>query len=116
MPITAQPSCGLGLDQDAGQLASLQPDVVGPLDLALDAGTERLGRGADGERDRERQQQVALVQRPQDRRVEQRFALGSGPDTSLSSPPRGLFASSDHGAARRPSLDQFASAAYWSSR
>ena len=36
-PITAQPSCGLGLDQDAGQLAAVDPDVVGPLDRALDA-------------------------------------------------------------------------------
>ena len=32
-PITAQPSCGLRLDQDAGELASIDPDVVGPLDL-----------------------------------------------------------------------------------
>jgi len=28
----------LGLDQHAGQLAPIEPDVVGPLDHALDAG------------------------------------------------------------------------------
>ena len=101
----------LRLDQDAGQLAALEPDVVGPLDHALAAGTEGRGGRADRERDGERQQQVALVQRAQDRRVEQRLALGRGPDTTLAPPPRGLFAGGDHGAARRAGLDQLPSAA-----
>jgi hypothetical protein len=60
----------LGLDQDSGELASFEPDVVGPLDRALDSVAQCLGRGADGEGDGERQKQVALVERSQDRRVE----------------------------------------------
>jgi hypothetical protein len=44
---------GAGLDQDAGELAAFEPDVVRPLDLARDAGAEILCSGADCERDRE---------------------------------------------------------------
>ena len=88
MPITAQPSWGLASIRMPDELAAFEPDVVGPLDLALDARTERLGSGADGERDRKRQQQVALVERAQDCRVEQRFALGRGPDAADCVPAR----------------------------
>jgi len=98
----------LRLDQDPGELAAVEPDVVGPLDLALDAGTQLLGGGADGERDGEGQQQVALVERPQDRRVEQGLAFWCGPDASLAPAARGLLAGGDDRAARGAGLDQLA--------
>jgi hypothetical protein len=99
------------LDQNACQLSAVEPDVVWPLDHALDAGAECLGGGADCERDREWEQQMALVERAQDRRVEQGFAFGRGPDPPDASPTGGLFASRDHGASGRSRFDQLASAA-----
>jgi hypothetical protein len=47
---------GLGLDQDSRELAAFDPDVVGPLDLALDAGLQLFGCFADGEGDGEREE------------------------------------------------------------
>jgi hypothetical protein len=101
---------GLGLYEDAGELAALEPDVVGPLDLARDVGAECLGGGADRERDRERQQQVALVERAEDRRVEQGLAFRGGPDSADASPAGGLFAGGDDGASGGSGFDQLASA------
>jgi hypothetical protein len=42
---------GAGLNEDSGQLATLDEDVVGPLDAALESGAELLGGLADRERD-----------------------------------------------------------------
>ena len=78
-PITAQSSCGRASIRMPGQLAAVEQDVVRPLDPALDARLQLLGRLADGERDGKRQQQVALVERAQDRRVEERLAGRRGP-------------------------------------
>jgi len=38
---------GPGLDQDSGELAAFDVDVVGPLDLAGEVGVQLLGRLAD---------------------------------------------------------------------
>src|SRR5262249_29235794 len=97
---------GLGLYENSGELVAVEPDVVGPLDLACDAGAQRLSRGADGEWDGERQQQVALVEWPQDHRVEQGFALGGCPDTADAAATRRLLAGRDQGPAGSASLGQ----------
>ena len=101
---------GLGLDQDAGELAAVDPDVVRPLDRALDSRCQLLGRLADGERDRERQQQVALVERAQDRRVEQRLAGWRRPGPPLAPAAVGLLGGGDDGAVRGAGLGQLARA------
>ena len=59
MPRTAQPSWGRASIRMPGELAALEVDVVGPLDLAVDAGPELLGDLADGEGDGEREHRVA---------------------------------------------------------
>ena len=93
----------LRLYEDAGELAAVDPDVVGPLDPAPDPRLQLLGRLADRERHRERQQQVALIQWAQDRRVEQRLVGGRSPAAPLPSPPRGLLSGGDDVLpARRP--------------
>jgi len=101
---------GLRLYQDAGQLAAFDPDVVGPLDLALDAGCELLGCLADGEGNGEGEEQVALVQGAEDRGVEERLAGGCGPGAALAAAAGGLLVGGDDGSVWRSGLDQLASA------
>jgi hypothetical protein len=52
---------GAGLDQDAGELAAFEVDVVGPLDLAVGARSQALGGFADGEGDGEGENRVAWL-------------------------------------------------------
>ena len=101
---------GAGLDQDPGQLAALDLDVVRPLDAALDPGRQLLGGLADGQRHGQRQQRVALVERPQERRVEQRLAGRRGPGAALAAAPRGLLGGGDDGPVRRTGRGQLAGA------
>lgn len=58
---------GLCLDQDAGELAFVDPDVVWPLDRALDSWCELLCCLTDREWDGEGEEQVAFVEGSQDR-------------------------------------------------
>jgi len=53
---------GAGLDQDSGELAAFDVDVVWPLDLALEIGLQHLGCFADGEGDGEGKHRVVLLQ------------------------------------------------------
>ncbi len=109
-PITAQPSWGFASIRTP---ASLRPSIqtsLGHLISHSIPGLQLLGRLADGERDGERQQQVALVERAQDRRVEQRLAGRRGPGAALPPAPGGLLGGGDDGPVRRAGLDQLAGA------
>src|SRR5882757_989482 len=92
---------GARLYEDAGELPTFEVDVVGPLDLAVDAGTEALGGFADGERDGEGEDRVARFERTEDRRVEERRAGRRRPRPPLPSPSRRLLIGGDHGPVRR---------------
>src|SRR5262249_45350935 len=59
-----------------------------------------LGGLADGDRHGEREEEGALVERSQDRRVEQSRAGRGGPGAALPAPTLGLLVGGQHGAVR----------------
>ena len=85
-----------GLDQDPGQLALVEPDVVGPLDLTRDIRFS-LARRADRQWHRQRQQHVGEVERPEDGRVEQRRIGRCRPSAVATPAARRLLGGGDDG-------------------
>ena len=89
------------LDEDAGDLPPLEPDVVRPLDAAAHR-RRGLARIADRDRRGQRQQDVVLVERPDHHRGKQRSARRRLPASTLPPAPRGLGARRDQGAVGAP--------------
>ncbi len=101
----------LRLDQHPGELALLDPDVVWPLDPALDA---RLAAPQPFRRRRAGPQSGSSRWRPvegaQDRRVEERLACRRCPAASLPPVALGLLRGGDDGAVRGAGFGQLAGA------
>ena len=99
IPSTAH-SRGLALGEDAGHLAPVQPDVVGPLD-------QRVGPGhvGDGQPGPQRQQVVELAQ---DQRRGDRHAGRRDPRAPLASAALGLLVGRDERPVRRALVGQLA--------
>ena len=104
-----------GPRQDARDLAAVDPDVVRPLDRALDR-RERLARLAHGHGGRERQQRVPLVEVAHDEGGQQRATGRRDPRAALAAATGGLLVGGDERAVRRAGARQRASPARWSSR
>ena len=109
-PITAQPSWGRASIRTPASLRPSTRTSLGHLTPHSMPGPQLLGRLADGQRHRQRQQQVALVERAQEGRVEQRLAGRRGPGPPLAPASRGLLGGGDDGPVRRPGRGQLAGA------
>ena len=101
------PVLGPRLDQDPRQLAPVDPDVVRPLDPALDrrrraasAASQTAIAAASGS------SAWRALERADDRRVEEGAARRGGPAPALAAAPRGLLGGGDDGAARGAGLGQ----------
>ena len=87
------------LDEDPADLALVDPDVVGPLDLRSHVGQRLAGLG-DSERRRERRVAMVLLGRPQNHAHQQRAAGRRNPAPSLTTATGGLLVGGERRAVR----------------